>query len=241
MEMMSGNPLFNRLDEVQGASESTMTMAGVKVKTAAALLMVLVTASYSFANYHSLAGGTLMALAFGALAVGLVVGFKPTTAPYLTMVYAALEGVVLGAVSGMSNTVYPGIVINSIVGTFAVFMGMLILYRSGIIKVNAKFRAIVCASLLGICAIYLISFVLALFGIHQTITDGSGLISIVFSVGVCVVAAMTLAVDFDNIADGVASRAPKYMEWYSAFGLMVTIIWLYLEILHLLQKLKDRD
>jgi len=174
------------------------------------------------------------------LVLGLVTIFVKTWAPVTSPLYAVCEGLALGGISAMFEAQYPGIVIQAVALTFGTLFGLLMAYRSGLIKATENFKLGVVAATGSIFLIYLVGFVLGFFGIAIPYIHQSGTIGILFSLFVVVVAALNLVLDFDFIESGVASGAPKYMEWYAAFGLMVTLIWLYLEILRLLAKLRSR-
>ena len=167
----------------------------------------------------------------------MVTIFKKTWARVTAPIYALLEGLVLGSISVMLEVRFHGIAIQAVSLTFGTLAVLLLAYRSGLIPVTEKFRLGVVAATGGIALFYVASIVLGFFGIHFTTINGSGAIGIAFSVFVVIVAALNLVLDFDFIESGVAAGAPKYMEWYGAFGLMVTLIWLYLEILRLVHEI----
>src|SRR5205807_6744561 len=179
--------------------------------------------------------------AIGGLIFAMVTIFKKSWAPVTAPIYALLEGLVLGGISVMFHLRYPGIAIQAVSLTFGTLLALLIAYRSGVIRVTDKFRLGVVAATGGIALFYILSMMLGFFGVHFNSIFGSGLIGIGFSVIVVIVAALNLVLDFDSIESGARAGAPKYMEWYAAFGLMVTLIWLYMEILRLLSKLRSRD
>jgi uncharacterized YccA/Bax inhibitor family protein len=155
-------------------------------------------------------------------------------------IYAALEGLALGGISAVFESRYPGIVSQAVFLTFGTLAALLIAYRSGWIKATENFKLGVVAATGGIFFVYLISFVLSFFGVSIPLIHGSGVFGILFSLFVVVIAALNLVLDFDFIEQGAEQGAPKYMEWFAAFGLMVTLIWLYLEVLRLLSKLQQR-
>ncbi|MBN2280073.1 MAG: Bax inhibitor-1/YccA family protein [Candidatus Marinimicrobia bacterium] len=176
----------------------------------------------------------------GGLVSGLITSFNPKGARISAPIYAVFEGLLLGAISAIFEMRYPGIVLRAVFLTFGTMGAMLFLYKSGKIRVTHKFRLGVFAATGGIALFYLFSWILGLLGIGMPGVHGSGLLGIGFSVVVVGVAALNLVLDFDLIAQGSQRGLPQYMEWYSAFGLMVTLVWLYLEILRLLAKLSDR-
>ena len=171
----------------------------------------------------------------------MVTIFKKTWAPVTAPVYALLEGMVLGSISAMFEVRYHGIAIQAVGLTFGTMFALLVAYQSGLIPVTQNFKLGIVAATGGIALFYIAQIVLGFFGIHFTTINGSGPIGIAFSVFVVIVAALNLVLDFDFIESAARAGAPKYMEWYGAFGLMVTLIWLYLEILRLLSKLRSRD
>ena len=171
----------------------------------------------------------------------MVIMFKPKTSPYLAPAYALAEGVFLGALSGFMQTIYPGIVLPAILLTFGVAGSLLAAYASGLVRATENFKLGIMAATGGIAIVYLATFVLGFMGIQIPYIHGSGIIGIGFSLIVVVIAALNLVLDFDFIEKGVENGAPKYMEWYASFGLLVTLVWLYLELLRLLAKLQGRD
>jgi uncharacterized YccA/Bax inhibitor family protein len=186
-----------------------------------------------------------MPLAFGGAIVGLVLGlitsFKQTWAPITAPLYALAEGVFIGALSAIFEMRYPGIVIQAVGLTFGVMAAMLMAYRSGLIRPTEKFKLGIVAATGGIMLLYLANMVMGFFGHSMGFINGNSSIGILFSVVVVVIASLNLILDFDMIETGVQQRAPKYMEWYGAFALVVTLVWLYLEMLRLLSKLQSRN
>jgi uncharacterized YccA/Bax inhibitor family protein len=177
----------------------------------------------------------------GGFIVALVTVFKKEWSPVTAPIYALLEGLVLGGISAMTELRYPGIAIQAVSITFGTLFVLLLAYSSRIIKVTEKFRLGVIAATGGIMVFYLLQMVLGFFGIRFTTVNGSGMIGIGISLFICAIAALNLVLDFDFIERGVNYGAPKYMEWYGAFGIMVTLIWLYLEVLRLLSKTRSRN
>jgi uncharacterized YccA/Bax inhibitor family protein len=177
----------------------------------------------------------------GGFIVAMVTIFKQSWAPVTAPIYALLEGLVLGGISAITNARYPGIGIQAVGLTFGTLFVLLLAYSSGLIKVTDKMRLGIVAATGGIAVFYLLEMVLGFFGIHFTTINGAGPVGIVFSLFVVAIAALNLVLDFDFIERGVSVGAPKYMEWYSAFGIMVTLVWLYLEILRLLSKMRSRN
>lgn len=223
-----------------------MTLQGTVNKTGVLLLCAIGTAVWTWNLFlHSQSQQTVMPLilvgGIGGFIFALITIFKKTWAGVTAPVYALLEGLVLGSVSAMLEIRYPGIAIQAVSLTFGTLVVLLLAYSSGLIPVTEKFRLGIVAATGGIALFYVIQLVLGFFGVHFTAVNGSGAIGIGFSVFVVIIAALNLVLDFDFIETGVRMGAPKYMEWYSAFGLMVTLIWLYFEILRLLSKLRSRD
>jgi uncharacterized YccA/Bax inhibitor family protein len=249
MELKSGNPalkptVFESLART-GLEGERMSLQGTVNKVGLMLLTVILSAAVVWYRYSSsMAFASVAPLFFvgilGGFGVSLVIIFNKQLAPTLALPYAALEGLALGGISAFMNTLYPGIVAQAVVLTFGTFMALLALYQSRVIKVTAKFRLMVFSATGGIALFYLLSFVLSFFGIRVPLIHDSGTYGIFFSLLVVAVAAMNLVLDFDLIEKGVQAGAPKYMEWYGAFGLMVTLVWLYIEILRLLAKTRRR-
>lgn len=252
--MRSGNPALKEstfLDLGTGSvvqqSSGVMTLNGTVNKTAFLLVLTLATALYPWslfaANPASPAvGGLALVGAIGGLIVALVTIFRKTWSPFTAPLYAALEGLFIGAISATFEARFPGIVMQAVALTFGTLGALLLAYRSGLVRATENFKLGVVAATGGIALLYLVNIGMRLFGfegmgfIHEASTIG-----ILFSVFVVVIAALNLVLDFDFIEQGVESGAPKYMEWYAAFGLLVTLVWLYLEILRLLSKLQSRN
>ena len=170
----------------------------------------------------------------------MVTIFKPTVGHITVPAYAVVEGVFLGVISMIFNAMYPGIVVQAVFLTFGTLGALLLAYKSGLIQATENFKLGVVAATGGIAILYLINFVMSFFGSGMGIISSNGTMGILFSGFVVVIAALNLVLDFDFIEEGAEMGAPKYMEWYGAFGLLVTLIWLYLEILRLLAKLQSR-
>jgi uncharacterized YccA/Bax inhibitor family protein len=249
--MRSGNPVLGDntfLDVgsgrvVTGDSQS-MTINGTVNKTALMLVMLLVAAAFTWSKFTGPESMPqvlpwLMTGAIGGFIVAMITIFKKTWAPITAPVYAVLEGLFLGGISAMMEVRFPGIVMQAVVLTFGVLFALLGAYRSGLIKATENFKLGVVAATGGICLLYLASFVMGFFGHSIGFIHNSGWMGIGFSAFVVVIAALNLVLDFDFIENGVEKGAPKYMEWYAGFGLIVTLVWLYLEILRLLSKLRD--
>ncbi len=244
------NPLLNekafrRVDQLVQTAGESMTIEGTINKTAFLLLLVAATAAWVWTRYfQTLDPATVMPYMWAGLIVGLVAAlvtiFLPAWARISAPVYAAAQGLALGAISAFYERQLHGIVFQAVGLTFGVLAVMLIAYRTGVIKVTDRFRMIVVAATGAIALLYLVSMVLSFFNISIPFIHQGGTFGIIFSLVVVGIAAMNLALDFDYIRRGVEHGAPKVLEWYAAFGVMVTLIWLYLEILRLLAKIRRR-
>jgi uncharacterized YccA/Bax inhibitor family protein len=238
--MNSGNPTLNdkMFRPVGFEGTSHMTESGAYNKTAILLLIAFATASYTYANQLT---GLMMIGAIGGFIVALATIFKQNWSPVTAPIYAALEGLFLGGISFVYQAQYPGIVTNAIMLTFAVMLLMFFVFRYEIIKVTDKFRTIIMVSTGAIALVYLVSIIMSFFGASIPMIHSNGPIGIGFSLVVVGIASFNLLLDFDFIQRaGRSGQLPKYMEWYGAFALMVTLVWLYLEILRLLSKLQSR-
>lgn len=251
--MRSGNPALKEstfLDLGSGTVVDTrdgvMTLNGTVNRAAFLLILTLVGAMYTWNLFFASGGAAnlmpyVLVGALGGFAVAMVTIFKKTWAPYTAPLYAALEGLFIGGVSAMFEQRFPGIVMQAVGLTFGTLAALLVAYRSGLIKATENFKLGVVAATGGIFLLYLVNIVMGFFGTSMPFIHDSGWLGIAFSGFVVVIAALNLVLDFDFIEQGVDKGAPKYMEWYAAFGLLVTLVWLYLEILRLLSKLQSRD
>lgn len=238
-----GSKIFNSAKSF--SSSGYMTVQGTVNKSIVMLLIILLAASYT---WKFMGEGNMAALqtymligGIGGFITALVTVFKIQWSPYTAPVYALLEGLFLGGISALFNARFEGIIVNAVTLTFGTFFALLFAYKTGMIRVTNKFRTGIMAATGGIALAYFFSFILGFFGINIGFIHGNGTMAIVFSLVVVVVAALNLVLDFDFIEKGAASGAPKFMEWYGAFGLMVTLIWLYIEFLRLLAKLSSRE
>lgn len=250
----SGNPtltekMFDKSHGLDAANQGTMTVRGAINKFGFMMLMLLAGAAYNWHLYEQLKQDTMTTLMWvgiiGGLISALAISFKPNWAPILAPIYALLEGLFIGGISAIFNNMfaeqYPGLVMQAVGLTFGVAFSMFLLYNFRIIKATERFKSIIFTATLGIGIFYLITMVLRMFGVNVSFMYDSSLLSIGISLFVVVIAAMNLILDFDMIEQGAERGAPKFMEWYGAFGLMVTIVWLYIEMLKLLGKLSGRD
>jgi len=252
--MRSGNPVLNDKTftrHVDLTGDDRMTLMGTVHKTAFLLILLVAFASITWKMVMTVnAEGQMVAApglfgymiggAIGGLIFALITVFKPTWSPVTAPIYAALEGLFIGALSAFAESKFPGIVLQATGLTFGILFALLGAYRSGLIKATENFKLGVAAATGGIFLVYMASFVLGMFGVAIPFLHDSSPIGIGISVFICIIAALNLVLDFDFIENGADQGAPKYMEWLGAFGLMVTLIWLYIEILHLLMKLRSR-
>lgn len=245
--MKSGNPTLKEstFDNVAftGDSNDVMTIDGTVNKTVILLTLIIASSAFSWwalYNMPAIVFPLMIGGAIGGLIVAIVLAFKKTLAPTLAPIYAVLEGLFLGSISAIFEGRFNGIVLSAIILTLGIFVSLLAVYKMRIIKVTENFKLMVVAATMGIAVFYLVAFVLSMFHVQVALIHSNGTIGIVFSLVVIAIAAMNLVLDFDFIEKGAEQRVPKYMEWYGAFGLMVTLVWLYLEILRLLSKLRSR-
>ena len=247
----SGNPMFRsnafQPDATFDETDSTqrMTLAGAINKTGILLVLCLVSAGYVWNQFFQSSeppavNGLMMLGLLGGLAMAIVTIFKRQWAGLTAPAYALLQGLALGGISAMFELQYPGIVIQAVGLTFGTLAMLLLAYKTGLIKPTENFRLMIVAATGGIALLYLVSFVMGFFGSSVGFIHSNGLFGIGFSLFVVAIAALNLVLDFDFIEAGAEQGAPKYMEWYGAFSLMVTLVWLYLEILRLLAKLRSR-
>jgi uncharacterized YccA/Bax inhibitor family protein len=253
--MKTSNPALseNTFRNLQGSGyggitdlTTRMTINGTVNKTGILLLCAIATAAWTWHLFlqsrdFSDVAPLMLAGVFGGLVLAMVTIFKKEWSPVTAPIYALLEGLFLGGVSAALDLRYPGIAIQAVGLTFGTLFVMLFAYRTGLIKVTQRLRMGIIAATGGICLFYFAQMMLGFFGIRFVSINGSGIIGIGFSLLVVAIAALNLVLDFDFIERGVQFGAPKYMEWYGAFGIMVTLVWLYLEILRLLSKLNRRN
>jgi uncharacterized YccA/Bax inhibitor family protein len=240
--MRTSNPALNEkvFTAIPYYGENAMTIGGTVNKTGLLLILAVLSGSFTWHQATQNAEGVLpwvLGGAIGGFIVALVTIFKKDWAAVTAPIYALLEGLFLGAISALLEAQYKGIVSSAMILTFGTLGTLLIAYRMGLIRATETFKSIVMAATGGIALFYVIAFVMGLFGASVPLIHNATPMGIGFSVVVVIVAALNLVLDFDFIEQGAASGAPKYMEWYAAFGLMVTLVWLYLEILRLLAKL----
>ncbi len=244
--MRTGNPTLNStaFSGTQARTgEEPMTLQGAVNKTAILLFLVVAAAGVTWGQLRVNPGYAMkwsMLWALVGFVVGLVTVFKKSWAPVTAPIYAVVEGLLLGVLSSLFELQYPGIVIQAVALTFGTLAALLIAYTSRIIQVTQNFRLGVLAATGGILIVYLVDMVMAFFGHRIPMIHESGWIGIGFSLFVVTIAALNLVLDFDFIERGAQSNQAKYMEWYAGFGLVVTLVWLYMEILRLLSKFSRR-
>lgn len=247
----SDNPTLSQKIFSRSLSQSdagVMTVRGSIGKFGFLLFMVLAAASYTWYLYYNNQQQTMTTLMWVGIIGGLIsvlaICFKPTLAPYLSPAYGILEGFFLGAISAILNDAfserYPGLVMQAVGLTFGVALAMFLLYNFRVIKATEKFKSTIFAATAGIAIFYVITLLLRVFGVNIPFMYDSSLLGIGISLFIVAIAALNLIIDFDMIEKGAEMGAPKYMEWYGAFGLLVTMIWLYIEILKLLSRFAGR-
>ena len=243
LSMRTANPAlqsdtFRRSMSGSIASDGTMTINGVVNKTGLSLLLLIISASITWSNPALSWLGMVGTLA--GLILAVVTIFKPTISHLTVPAYAIMQGLFLGLISRVFENQYPGIAVQAIFLTFGTLGSLLLAYMSGLIKATENFKLGIFAATGAIGVLYLINFIMSFFGTGIGVIHSNSTMGIVFSIGVVIIAALNLVLDFDFIEEGAEIGAPKYMEWYASFGLLVTLIWLYIEILRLLSKLNSR-
>ena len=242
----TSNPALNEntFDGRVAVAGEAMTLQGTVNKTGVLLLCVVITSAWTWGIAHSQTPEAALPWMMGGLVGGLVFAlvtiFKKEWSPITAPVYSLCEGLVLGGISALLERTYPGIAIQAMGLTFGVTAVMLMLYRTGVLRATPKFTVGVVAATGGIFVVYMVDLVLGIFGRHVPLLNSSGPLGIGVSAVIVIIAALNLILDFDFVETGVHARAPKYMEWYGAFGIMVTLVWMYMEILRLLSKVRQR-
>ena len=246
--MRSGNPALNKntFKSLTNTSERVMTLDGAVNKTAISLALLLVAAYYTYTLPVESASNFVWPGLIGGFIIAIVTIFKKEWSPITVPIYAVLEGLALGGISLVYATAFePGIVPKAIFLTLGIMFSLLFAYKTKVIKPTENFKLGVFAATGGIAIVYLVSLVMSFFGNSGGLAimdpTNSSMLSIGFSLFVVIIASLNLVMDFDFIEEAAEQGAPKYMEWYGAFGLLVTLVWLYLEILRLLAKLSSRD
>ena len=254
----AGNPVISektfeniRTEESYGG---VMTIRGTVNKFGLMFIMVLAGASFTWDIFYKSGNAEVGAAAvapwmwgsmIGGFIIAIIITFKKTWAPYLALGYAILQGLFLGAISAFFDYAFrdsaPGIIMQAVLLTMGTCAGMFLLYRFGIIRATNTFKKVIIGATLGIGLFYLIAMVLRMFGTQMPYLHDNSMMGIGISLFIVAIAALNLILDFDMIEQGAEQGAPKYFEWYGAFGLLITLVWLYLEILRLLSKLSSRD
>lgn len=241
--LRSGNPGLNDKtfanQPLVGAGGERMSVQGAVNKSFLLLVVLLAGAFYPWSQYLSTGDASVVQPLFllgliGGFVLALIMSFKPAMATYLAIPYAALEGLAMGAISAILERRYPGIAMQAVGATFAVFAAMLLAYKTGLIRATERFRSVVIGATMAIALFYVVTMVVGLFHVNTSGLFNGSALGIGISLAIIVVAALNLILDFDIMESGAARGAPKYMEWFSAFGLLVTLVWLYMEILRLL-------
>ncbi|MGD6817454.1 Bax inhibitor-1/YccA family protein [Metabacillus sp. 84] len=242
--MRTANPVMKSFEKQFGyTGGKRMTLMGTVHKSFLLLFILVVSAgaTWAYAAQGDNVAPMMITGAIGGLIFALITSFAPKASPITAPVYAVLEGMFVGGISAYYSSIYEGIVMQAVLITMGIFLGLLLVYRSGLIQVTRNFRLGVAAATMGVFMVYLISFVLSFFGIAVPFLHESNMIGIIISLVIIVIAALNLVLDFDFIEHGAASGLPKHMEWYGGFALLVTLVWLYLEILRLLSKINSRS
>jgi uncharacterized YccA/Bax inhibitor family protein len=253
----TSNPFFGKnafqRSYATAYDSDVMTVNGVMSKTILMLLFVLASAFFTWQKFFeaytienpvqalSAIKLYIMVGGFGGFIVAMITSFAPRRSAFLTPIYAILEGTFLGGISAMFEAQYPGLVIRAVALTFAVFFCMLVVYRQQIIKVNSQFVRGMMAAMFGLMLVYLVGWIMGMFGMNVAFLYGSGRFGIGFSLIVVAISAFSLLLDFDFVERGAMAGAPKYMEWYGVFGLLVSLVWLYINMLRLLAALSRRN
>lgn len=241
---MPGNPTLSQSTFTEASRVvpgEAMTVQGTVNKTAILLALTTAAAAYTWKSHGASVNIWITVGALGGFIMAMITVFKKEWAAVTAPVYALLEGLFIGGISSLFEQRYPGIVVQAVMLTFGTLAALLAAYTTGLIRASSGFRRGIFAATGGIALLYLVSMVLGFFHIQIPLIFGAGPVGILFSVAVVIIAALNLVIDFDFIESGAQQGVPKYYEWYGAFSLMVTLIWLYMEILRLLAKLNRRN
>lgn len=242
--MRSSNPALKTdvFQGLRGESRKTMTINGTVNKTLILFVLLCATAAFTWMQYFS--GNDIQPLMWigliGGFITALITIFIPKISPYTAPLYALLEGLAIGGISAMYESQFAGITTQAILLTFGTLFSLLLVYKSGLIKVTENFKLGVFAATGAVFFVYIADLILRFFGMEVPFIHETGIVGIIISAVIVVIAALNLVLDFDFIEGGVKEQTPKYMEWYGGFGLMVTLVWLYLEILRLISKVRSR-
>lgn len=247
--MRTNNPVLSRLADAARATAAssrsgTMSLAGTAGKAAILLAVTAFSAALTWQqvaiNPSKILMPALLVGGIGGFILALITSFRPQSAPITAPIYASLEGIFLGAISAMYNLRFAGLPQQAVLLTFAVAAGVFVLYRMGVLRATEGFKRMIVAATLGIMLFYLVSMVLGFFNVNIGYFTSTSPLAIGVNLVVASVAALNLVLDFDRIDEGVRAGAPRQLEWFAAFGLIVTLIWLYLELLRLLSRLQGR-
>ena len=242
---LKSNPLLRKSMQSTAYSAEPMTKAGTWSKVFTLLLLVTAAAGTTWLVVPTIGEGLLFPLMIGSLILGfifaLLITFKPNTAPVVAPLYGIIEGVFVGSISYFFEAMVPGIVGRAVLTTFVVAFAMWFVYTTGLVKVTQKFKVGVMAAMFTVMLLYLVQLVMSLFGSGLAFMTGSSPLAIGVQFVIVIVASLALVLDFDFIASQVEARAPKQLEWVAAFGLIVTLVWLYIELLDLLYRLAMRE
>ncbi len=240
--MRTANPALNaKTFDVANTGAGVMTIQGTVSRTAMLLALLFASTMLTWNPSAPQSGtGWIMIGGIAGFITALITVFNKKAAPVTAPIYAVCEGILLGGISSLFEARFPGIVMQAVLLTFGTLGALLLAYTSRLIRATENFKLGIVAATGGIAFFYLISMIRGLFGHPMSVISSSGPAGIIFSVVIVVVAALNLVLDFDFIEQGAEQGAPKYMEWYAAFGLIVTLVWLYMEILRLLSKLQSR-
>ncbi len=248
--MRSANPVLQD-DTFAGLGYSSsvtekMTIQGVVLKTLCLVFLALLSAGWTWTKFYQSGGNPdsvnslVMIGAFGGLILAVITAFKPAWATVTAVLYALFQGLFIGGASAMLEAQFSGIAIQAVGLTFGTLIAMLLAYQSGLVRATEGLKMGIIAATGGIALVYIATMALSFFGVQVPYIYGNGWVGIAFSLFVVVIAALNFVIDFDFIEQGQARRAPKYLEWYGAFALMVTLVWLYIECLRLISKLRSR-
>jgi uncharacterized YccA/Bax inhibitor family protein len=229
----------------ESSATGAMTINGTINKVGLMLLLVIAAASFTWNQVTGVNPGNVQLYtiggAIGGFITALITVFRPQSSPVTAPIYAILEGLFLGSITAVINSAYPGVAFQAVLLTFGTLFTMLLLYRSGRIRATPRFRRGVFMATGAVFFAYLFSWIFSLFGMPMGFMHSGGALGIIINLVIIVIAALNLIMDFDFIERGAGMGAPKFMEWYGAFGLMVTLIWLYIEFLRLLARFAGRE
>ena len=240
--MQSSNPAFHTraIDALRRSAvgSDTMTVGGTAIKTLILLLVMGFSAGMVWTADPSVYGSAMLVGIIGGLVFALATAFRPTWAPVTAPLYAVLEGLALGAISAIYQARFNGLPLTAVAATLVTAVLLFALYRTGLVKVTQRMRSVATMALLGLMGVYLLHFVMSFFGAGIPLINSNGPFGIMFSLAATGLAAFFLLLDMDLVENMAKSGMPKSMEWYGAFGFLVTLVWLYLEMLRLLSKLR---